>query len=221
MAKKYYAVRVGKTPGIYTDWETCKNQIEGFPKAVYKGFKTLGEAEDWFKGENKEKSFENNKSMQACSSKTKTDNLSPKERPTPEQGCAIAYVDGSFFEGGEAFSYGIVLFIGTEEIHMAKSFKNKELLEMRNVAGEIMGAAQAMKTASERGCRKITVYHDYEGIAKWCTGEWKTNRVWTKKYKKFYDEISEKIEVEFVKVKAHTTDKYNNLADALAKGALK
>ena len=75
MAKKYYAVRVGKTPGIYTDWETCKNQVEGFPKAVYKGFKTLGEAEDWFKGEKKEKSFENNKSKQACSSKTKTDNL--------------------------------------------------------------------------------------------------------------------------------------------------
>ena len=45
MAVKYYAVAVGKKPGIYTKWDECKAMVHGFPGAVYKSFKTLEEAE--------------------------------------------------------------------------------------------------------------------------------------------------------------------------------
>ena len=39
MAKNnYYAVRVGKTPGIYKTWEECKAQVIGYKGAIYKGF---------------------------------------------------------------------------------------------------------------------------------------------------------------------------------------
>ena len=36
MAKKYYAVRVGKVPGIYQTWDECKKNVHGFPAAEYK-----------------------------------------------------------------------------------------------------------------------------------------------------------------------------------------
>lgn len=45
---KYYVVKVGNNPGIYTDWGSCKEQVDGYPGAVYKSFKTKGEAEAWF-----------------------------------------------------------------------------------------------------------------------------------------------------------------------------
>ena len=45
MAGKYYAVRAGKTPGIYTSWDACKAMVHGYPGAVYKSFKTRAEAE--------------------------------------------------------------------------------------------------------------------------------------------------------------------------------
>ena len=45
MVVKYYAVAVGKKPGIYTKWDECKAMVHGFPGAVYKSFKTLEEAE--------------------------------------------------------------------------------------------------------------------------------------------------------------------------------
>ena len=45
--KKYYAVKVGKTPGIYLTWEDCKSQVEGVSGAVYKSFPTLLEAEEY------------------------------------------------------------------------------------------------------------------------------------------------------------------------------
>lgn len=42
--KKYYAVRVGAEPGVYSDWEEVKRQINGFPGQDYKGFETEEEA---------------------------------------------------------------------------------------------------------------------------------------------------------------------------------
>ena len=47
MAKKqkYYVVWQGKKPGIYTDWDTCKEQVHGVLGAQYKSFDTLQEAE--------------------------------------------------------------------------------------------------------------------------------------------------------------------------------
>ena len=44
MAKKYYAVRKGFKPGIYTTWEECKKNVDGFSGAEYKGFMTREEA---------------------------------------------------------------------------------------------------------------------------------------------------------------------------------
>ena len=35
-AKKFYAVKIGRVPGVYTSWELCKKNIIGFKGAVYK-----------------------------------------------------------------------------------------------------------------------------------------------------------------------------------------
>lgn len=137
-----------------------------------------------------------------------------------EDGCAIAYVDGSYNVKDRRFAYGIVMFCKNEELLMNRAFSHDELSEMRNVAGEIMGAAQAMKIARKMQLKKLTIFHDYEGIANWCTGLWKAKKPWTKKYRAFYLEISKEVQIEFVKVQGHSGEKYNDLADRLAKDAL-
>ena len=83
MAVKYYAVRVGRKPGIYNTWDECKAQVDGFGGAKYKSFKSIAEAED-FINEGKE---ENGLKTQ--------------------EGVMIAYVDGSYEHSIETFSYGI------------------------------------------------------------------------------------------------------------------
>lgn len=140
---------------------------------------------------------------------------------------AAAYVDGSYNIRTRHFSYGIVFFTGAvdsegnrQELHFSKEFDYPELAEMRNVAGEIMGAAEAMKMADKLSIKELTIYHDYEGISKWCTGEWKAKKTWTQKYRDFYRNISKNVNINFVKVKGHSNDKYNDLADALAKKAV-
>lgn len=132
-----------------------------------------------------------------------------------------AYVDGSYNIVSKRFGYGVVLLKDDNIIaKLSKGFSNPELAQMRNVAGEIMGAGEAMKRAKEMGEAELTIYHDYEGISKWCTGEWKTKKTWTKKYKAFFDEISKEVKINFIKVDAHSGDTYNDMADELAKEAV-
>lgn len=43
----YYAVRHGRTPGIYYSWDACNQQIHKFSGAIFKGFKNLNEAQNF------------------------------------------------------------------------------------------------------------------------------------------------------------------------------
>ena len=43
----YYAVAKGHNPGIYNDWPTANENVKGFPGAIYEGFKTILEAQQY------------------------------------------------------------------------------------------------------------------------------------------------------------------------------
>ncbi len=218
MAAKYYGVQKGRSIGVFLSWAECQKQVAGFPGAAFKSFTTWEEAEAYVKGQAIEV----------------TD--SAMELLAKEPGALVAYVDGSFHSDTGLFSYGMVLLNcreqysdGAEKNIFAsniaeqtfyESFIDEELASMRNVAGEIKGAEAAMRYAVEHGYHKLYIFHDYEGIAKWCQGAWKTNKEGTKAYKAYYDSIQDRLQVIFVKVAAHTGDKYNEMADALAKKAL-
>lgn len=200
MAVKYYAVQRGRSTGVFFTWAECQKQVTGFPGAVFKSFPTMEEAEAFAKG---------------GSAPIDKENLFEKD-----PNALIAYVDGSYHNGTGEFSYGMVLIHGSVEQTFCQKFTDTDLATMRNVAGEIKGAEAAMRYAVEQGFGKLYIFHDYEGIAKWCQGAWKTNKEGTKAYKAYFDSIQDKLEVVFVKVAAHTGDKYNEMADQLAKSAL-
>lgn len=109
---------------------------------------------------------------------------------------------------------------GWERTLFSGEVNDPSLAAMHNVAGEIKGAECAMRYAVAEGLSEITIVHDYEGIAKWCLGEWKAGKEGTQAYKAFYDSIKSQVHVTFQKVKGHSGDHYNDMADMLAKQAL-
>lgn len=213
---KYYAVRSGRKPGIYHTWEECKRQVIGFSGAEYKKFEDLSSAEA-FMG----RCDSGMKDSPECVSNAENSLHSPMEdwNSLPEKE-ALAYVDGSFHLADFHYSYGMVFLSkdGVEEF--SEKFVDRELAEMRNVAGEITGSMAAVRLALDRGMQKITIFYDYIGIEKWAKGEWKTNKEGTQKYREFMLEHQTEIEIAFSKVAAHTGVKYNERADELAKNAL-
>ena len=48
MKNKYYVVWKGRTPGVYDNWEACKQEIDGFAGALYKGFPDKASADAAF-----------------------------------------------------------------------------------------------------------------------------------------------------------------------------
>ena len=52
--RKFYVVWEGREPGIYEDWEDCLAQVDGFPGAKYKSFKSQEEAVRAFRGDGRE-----------------------------------------------------------------------------------------------------------------------------------------------------------------------
>lgn len=216
MANKFYAVKVGRTPGIYSTWSDCQKQINGYSGAIYKSFPSAGEAAV-FLGWN-ETDNHHSTDIEAQKKGKETAAVSPLLTSTKEK--AIAYVDGSFNSQTNKYGYGVVFFHQQQEEHFSGNGCDKELASMRNVAGEILGARVAMETAVERGCKELIIYHDYEGIARWCLGDWKANKEGTKAYKTYFDSICSQIHISFVKVKGHSHDTYNDLADTLAKSTI-
>ena len=47
LRKRYYAVKVGRKPGIYKTWDECKAQVNHFPKNDFKGFDRYEDAYDY------------------------------------------------------------------------------------------------------------------------------------------------------------------------------
>ena len=227
MAGKYYAVRRGRKPGIYRTWDECKAQVIGFSGAEYKSFTAQNSAAEYMGEEYSAKymaAVEESDGSVIEPEQTdyvKTDAYGINEDNADKvNNMVMAYVDGSYNKTTKEFSYGMVILRDGGELFFSEKYNDSELAAMRNVAGEIKGAEAAMHYAVSEGLDSIRIYHDYEGIAKWCLGEWKTNKEGTKAYKEYYDSIKNDVSVKFVKVAAHTGDKYNEIADKLAKGAL-
>lgn len=219
MAKYYYAVKEGKMPGVYETWAECEKQVKGYGGAVFKKFPTYEEA---FKFTNPNevisKKLEDFTREDKNKSEIKEEKLIQQIELKEKE--AIAYVDGSFDLDSFTYSYGVV-FISKEgkETYSGRD-DDIELASMRNVSGEIKGAMVAMEIAVKEKKETLYLHFDYTGIRDWAEGNWKTNKEGTKNYKKFYDQIKDRLDVKFIKVKAHSGVEYNEEADRLAKEAM-
>lgn len=193
MAVKFYAVKKGRATGIFHTWEECKAQTAGYPGAIYKSFPTAARAAEY---------------------------MGWTANSEPEEECdLVAYVDGSYNIATGEYGSGVIIIDGTEEICLKEKGNDPGMAVMRNVAGEIAASEMAMKYAVEHGYGSIEIVHDYQGIASWCLGEWKTNKEETRRYKMAYDTYKKDVRIKFTKVKGHSGDKYNDIADMLAKQA--
>ena len=186
---KFYAVQKGRHPGVYQTWDECRRETDGFPGTVFKSFYTYEEAKSF--------AFPVKSEVKAKNYKYPVD----------------AYTDGSFIypSGG----WGFILKKGNDVLVEAYGPCTKDK-SIRNIGGEIQAAENAIHLAIQLGADYICIHHDYEGVGQWGTGSWSTNRKDTEAYANYVAQSRGTIAIEFCKVKGHSGDKYNNIADRLA-----
>lgn len=203
-----YAVRKGKTTGIFYSWDECSASVNGYPSAEYKSFTTKEEANSYL-GNSFAVQIEEEKKDQKNTALHGTEST------------LTAYVDGSFDPSIGKYAFGCILLTPDGEIiRESGNGQDPESLAIRNVAGEMLGAMYAVQWAINHGYPSLTIYYDYEGIAKWAKGDWKAKNKRTQQYAEFMNGKRSYIQLSFQKVKAHSGDHYNEEVDKLAKSAL-
>ncbi len=210
-AKKYYAVKKGKKTGVFKSWAECRAAVEGYPGAEYKGFALLEEANAYL-------GCTEGGSGNCSGIQTE---VHAGDKDIPEEGCLLAYVDGSYDDSLKRYAFGCVFLLPDGKIYTEYgNGDNGQSLQHRNVTGEMLGAMYAVKTAMLNNYKRLEIRYDYQGIEKWVTGEWRSRTELTQKYAHAMREWGRGIDIRFTKVAAHSNVRYNELADRMAKTGL-
>lgn len=196
--KKFYAVKVGRNTGIFETWSDCEKQVKGFSGAIYKSFTSKDEAKIFL---------------------DETNNILINQHENSNDTKLSVYVDGSYSKSQKRSGYGCVFVENEKIIHkISKEVKVEE--DLWNVSAEIEGVLGAVEWSIQNGYKNLTIYHDYIGLSHWMDGTWKAKKNTTRQYVDKMNKLSANIKLKFIKVKAHSNDLLNDLADELAKQAI-
>ena len=140
------------------------------------------------------------------------------------------YVDGSYNPHTKHWGGGAAI-LNDEETEVLHTIQVTDFDDngSRQIIGELASSILSLEYVLNHYDRfedkKIVIYYDYLGIEKWATGEWSARKDVSKDYSVRVKnlilalKVMYQIEVSFHKVKAHSSDKYNDLADRLSKDA--
>ena len=122
---KYYAVKVGRTVGIFDNWNECNESIKGFPGQDFKSFNSREEAEAYLMD------------------KDLWDEIVEKDI---EKGFLVAFCDGSYENKLNRYSYGVVLIDSEKKETSLCSFgSNQKYISSNNIIGEIFGGNKCLR----------------------------------------------------------------------------
>lgn len=127
------------------------------------------------------------------------------------------YVDGSFMNN--KCGSGWVLVDGQNNVVKKSSTRLQSDYGMHQVTGEIYALLDGLEFCLNNGIKDVEIYFDYLGVKNWITGEWRAKNKYTQQYAEIGRYLVNSMNVKFIKVKSHSGDYFNDLADSLAKEA--
>lgn len=218
--KKWYAIKRGRKPGIYTTWPEAEAQVKGYSGAIYKGFATEEAARQWMAEE-----VTGTRPPKKGGTKAGT---SAKKKPVPppagDHGLVI-YTDGGALNNPGPGGYGVVLAYNDEREEISGGFRLTTNNRM-----ELMACIVALR-AVEENVAAAALYSDssyvVNGMTKGWAKKWRKNG-WMKADGKpamnpdLWEELlrlCERIEVSFHWVKGHAGNPLNERCDQLAVAA--
>ena len=219
--KKYYAVAVGRQPGIYTQWggdAGARAQVDGFQGALYKGFPTVEEARGFIRDG---RSGENRSATPSRKTSTRSTARPNAVLPVILANRIAVYTDGSSLGNPGPGGYGAVIPSSGGNRELSGGFRKTTNNRMELLAC-IVGLEQ-FKTPSA-----VAIYSDsryvVDGITKGWAIRWQRND-WRKSTgdKALNIDLWERLlslcdrhDVKFVWVKGHAGNPGNERCDQLA-----
>lgn len=216
--KKFYAVAVGRKPGIYENWPDARAQVTGYRGARFKGFAGRQEAEAWMKAP-----AAGRPTARAGKRAAGTPTGTPANgAPAPEDGEVTIYTDGGARFNPGPGGYGVVQMYNGECKELTGGYRLTTNNRM-----ELMGCIVALRNLEHRD-KPVTLYSDsryvVNGICKGWAVAWRKNG-WIKSDKKpavnpdLWAELLDLVaglNITFRWVKGHAGHPLNERCDELA-----
>jgi ribonuclease HI len=228
--KKYYAVAVGKTRGIFTQWfgpSGAEIQVRGYPGAVYKGFSNLQEAEAFLEKHPAKPARQTPaaKRKRTASKASAAQHAGSVRLPDPK-GRIVIYTDGGSINNPGPGGYGVVIIKGSAIQELSKGYRlttnnRMELLACIAALSTIKNpAAVVLHSDSKYVINGIT-----KGWAeKWRANGWMRTKTEPAQNPDLWDRLLQlcaKHDVQFKWVKGHAGIAGNERCDELATQAAK
>lgn len=154
--KRYYAIARGHKTGIFTRWDGADKgqaQVKGFKNALYRGFYTRAEAEEWLR--------EN------------TTGKNPIPSSDSNSDPVVIYTDGGAINNPGPGGYGAVLLYKNKRKEISKGYR-----QTTNNRMELLACIKALQCFKER--KSIIIYTDsmylVNGITKGWAKKWQKNK---------------------------------------------
>lgn len=222
--KKFYAVAVGRQPGVYTEWfgeNGAETQVRGYPGAVFKGFPTRKEAEAFVA---KPPAARRRAATVGRKETAPAKQENGVDAKPPVAGEMRLYTDGSALNNPGPGGYGVVIIDGNDRRELSAGFRRTTNNRMELMAC-IVGLSALKSPAS------VVLYSDSKYVVDGITKKWARN--WKRKgWKKANGEpalnpdlwdrllaLCDTHDVRFVWVKGHAGNPENERCDRLAVAA--
>lgn len=231
---KYYAVRVGREPGIYRTWDECKAQVDGYVNAQYKGFTSHEDAKEYL---GLAKTNKSSSGKPAAERPAKTlfnnerqagygdDEARAREILETPDGLkhVVIYTDGACLGNPGPGGYGVVLLHDKHRKEFSRGYRLTTNNRMEILAC-IVGL-QALKDSCA-----VTLYSDSQYVVNTMTKgwarRWKQNN-WKRKNENVPNadlwekmlELYDRHKIRFNWVRGHAGNKENERCDQLAREA--
>lgn len=210
---KYYAVAIGRNPGIYRTWEETSQNVTGYPGAKFKSFPSYSDALSF---------------LQSYSQPLIQTQLPPIIVPSPQlqpNNSIIAYTDGSSRNG--IGGYGVVILSTGTPRELSGRVPSEapvtnNIAELYAIWVAVLNTPKDLplliRTDSEYSMNIFTKY-----LPQWIQRNWKTTDNRPVINRELIEAISEAMKdriIHFEHIYSHTGDFYNEKADQLAKSGL-
>lgn len=131
---KFYAVKVGRNPGIYTVWSECEQQVKGHSGAIFKSFKTIIEA----------KAFMGELDIFIKGVTSSSEATEPEEKASSSQNAraTVFYTDGTYDAPNNG---GAAVDVTQQKVYYA-SMDGKRYFDSNR--GELLGIYLALKCSN-------------------------------------------------------------------------
>lgn len=190
---KFYAVKVGRNPGIYTTWSECEAQVKGFSGAQYKSFPKKQDAEIFIGIANDMSNIPSN----TVFFQKKVEKKEKEEKEEKGEKTIEIYTDGSHkkVEGGYK-GFGAYCQYEGKEYRFSSELSDEILREYginrensSNPTLEFLAFTEVLKMIIESEVigKSFIFYIDYIGVSNWINGMWKARELHIKKIKEKAD----------------------------------